>query len=298
MTHSSRRDALNKILFCQFFLYFFTRLIFQRYIFGGLFIERVKYITVHWYETSVRIPNLLKCNYRLIIKNNIGVQHTDSGTHRNLWGGGGGDGSGAPSLHHKQARQTRVSNTSNCQELIILASLFWWLFSAMTYKVFMIKLRLMALVNDNRSHFCEVHSMHFAGLVPYVLREKRKGKINERYHREFLILMQVCSQGRLPMVVIGVPRGGGGGVWGVQTPPFEWKTGIRGVQTPPLDPKTPDIYIFFACLLACLSERLVMYEDTPTPFLENWPSNCEEGKEKVSEFHPPPPPPPPLQRLF
>ena len=71
--------------------------------------------------------------------------------------------------------------------------------------------------------------------------------------------------------IIRVPRGGGGGVWGVQTTPFkfEWKTGIRGVQTPPFDVVFFYIFIFF--LLEW--ERLVMYEDTPTLCLENWPSN-------------------------
>ena len=65
-------------------------------------------------------------------------------------------------------------------------------------------------------------------------------------------------------VAIGIPRGGGH-VWGVQTTPF-W---------------------FF--LLACVSKRLVMYEDTPMPC---WPSNFEEGKKTYWS------PPTPTQRLF
>ena len=75
----------------------------------------------------------------------------------------------------------------------------------------------------------------------------------------------------------------GGGVFGCSNTPFDWKRLLGVFKDPP----------FF--LLACLSERLVMYQDSPTPCLGNWPSNFDEEKKSVGVPPSPPPPPPPPQ---
>ena len=87
------------------------------------------------------------------------------------------------------------------------------------------------------------------------------------------------------LVMHGRNRGGG------DASPTIWKMGdISNVPPPPRfwGPERGHFVFFF--LLACLSERLVMYTRIPlTPCLENWPTNFEEGKKCRS---PPPPPPP------
>ena len=75
---------------------------------------------------------------------------------------------------------------------------------------------------------------------------------------------------------------------------YAW--GVRGFKRPLW------IRIFIAFfLLACLLERSVMSEDTPTPCLENRVRFFLFFEKKVSEFSPPPPPhptPPPLREFF
>ena len=76
---------------------------------------------------------------------------------------------------------------------------------------------------------------------------------------------------------IRIPRGVFGGV---QTPPFEWKTGIRGVHTPPLD-------IF--CLLACFLVREVgNVQGYPYPMSGKW-TNIFWGRKKKCQSLPPHP---------
>ena len=79
-------------------------------------------------------------------------------------------------------------------------------------------------------------------------------------------------------------RGGGG-----DASPTIWKVGdiISNVH-----PRFWGPDFFLACLLACLSERLVMYEDTSSSCLENWPKILKKEKKCRS------PPPPPPKQLF
>ena len=56
----------------------------------------------------------------------------------------------------------------------------------------------------------------------------------------------------------------GGGYFGCSNTPL-WKMGIRGVETPP-----PPLLLIWK-----------IYEDIPTPCLENWPSDFDKGKKGV-----------------
>ena len=76
-------------------------------------------------------------------------------------------------------------------------------------------------------------------------------------------------------------KGRGGGVLGLAPFFFFW-----------------GVFFFFFFLLACLPERLVIYEDTPTPCMENRPNFFEDGEKVTASSLPPPPPPPTPNNFF
>ena len=77
--------------------------------------------------------------------------------------------------------------------------------------------------------------------------------------------------------------------------PGAYAGGVKGVQKCPFG----SVVCFF--LLTCLSERSVMYEDIPTPSMENCHNFLLEEEKKYGSHPPPPlppPPPSPAAKLF
>ena len=111
---------------------------------------------------------------------------------------------------------------------------------------------------------------------------------------------------------------GGGGGQGRHVPPHNFSRGWHNIKCPLprfwgctmiihwnedsfFHVSSPALCGPFYCVKkknTCLLVIEVMYEDTPTPCLENWPKFFKKDKKYVRVPPPPPPPPPPAHQLF